>query len=77
MVNAQPLVFIPASGLVIPKGVQTYLRMLGSKRISQAQITQGAKPSPSFWVTQRIPGKSIRVIHIVIRWTHIIIATQN
>ena len=77
MVDPQPLVAVPAPGLVIPEGVAVRLAVEDAVGVGQPEIEEGAEPRARFEPAQRIVAQRHRIVNIVVGRADVVVAGQH
>jgi hypothetical protein len=77
MINAQPLVAVPATGLVIPESVAVRLRVKDAVSVGQPEVKERTKPRARFRPTQGVFPKRHRIVNIIVGRADVIVAGQH
>src|SRR5438270_12675004 len=67
MIDAQPLVAVPAPGLVIPEGIAVRLAMKDAIGVGQPEVEERAKPRARLHPAQSVVAKRHRIVNIIVR----------
>src|SRR5689334_24381087 len=77
MIDPQPLISMPASGLVIPKCITMGLAVEHAVAVRQAEIKERAKARARLEAAQRVIAEHHWIVNIVIGWADVVIAGEN
>jgi hypothetical protein len=77
MIDAQPLVAMPAPGLVVPESVAVRLAMKDAVSVRQSEVEERTKPRACFLSAQSVVAKCHRVVNIIVGRADVIVAGQH
>src|SRR3954454_8783155 len=77
MVDAQPLVAVPAAGLVIPESIAVWLAMKDAIGVGQPEVEERAKPRARLHPAQSVVAKRHRIVNIIVRRADVIVAGEH
>jgi hypothetical protein len=77
MVDADAVVSLIGTGLVIPERVQSRLIVAGADRIAEAQVQEFAKLRPAFGLEERVVPPSRRIGRVLRLRDHVVVAAKD
>src|ERR1700676_2250820 len=77
MIDPQPLVAVPAAGLIIPKRIAVRLRVKDAGGVGQAEMKERAEARARLDPAQRIAAPGKRIVYILVGRADVVIPGED
>ena len=77
MIDADAVVFLPCTRLIVPKSIERHVRCTAADCVDKAQIFERLEARTAFGMGQGILGPEFGLFGIQIGWDYVLVSRQN